>query len=75
MHNSLKFVWKVLATLQQINLALNMVTLILQGESRVDRVTNPYTLIPITLDYDDDNEQSYDFDEFCGTPWRIARAM
>ena len=52
-----------------------MVTLILQGESRVDRVTNPYTLIPITLDYDDDNEQSYDFDEFCGTPWRIARAM
>lgn len=64
-----------MATLQQINLALNMVTLILQGESRVDRVTNPYTLIPITLDYDDDNEQSYDFDEFCGTPWRIARTI
>lgn len=64
-----------MVTLQQINLVLNMVPSILQGVSGVGRVTNPYTLIPIPLDYDHDNEQSYDCDEFCGTPWRIARAM
>ncbi|CAJ1967255.1 unnamed protein product [Sphenostylis stenocarpa] len=52
-----------------------MVPSILHGESRVDKTTNPsYNLIPISQD-DEDHEISYNCDEFCGTPWRIARTI
>lgn len=46
-----------------------MMPSIFQGESRV-----PYTVIPITLG-NDNVELSYDCDEFCGTPWRIASTI
>ncbi|KAK7392681.1 hypothetical protein VNO78_21125 [Psophocarpus tetragonolobus] len=49
---------------------------ILQGESTVDRGSNnPYTLIPVALEIDDDYEQSYDCEEFCGSPWRFLRTI
>jgi len=51
-----------------------MVSSILHGESRVDRRNNTYTLIPISQD-NKENEQSYNCDEFCGTPWRIVRTF
>ncbi|QCE05155.1 hypothetical protein DEO72_LG9g155 [Vigna unguiculata] len=44
---------------------------ILRGESRVDR-TNTYSLIPVSHD-EDENEVSCE--EFCGTPWRVARTF
>ncbi|KAK7355006.1 hypothetical protein VNO80_14251 [Phaseolus coccineus] len=46
----------------------------LHGESRIDRGTNTYTLIPALQD-NEENEESYNCDEFCGTPWRIARTF
>ncbi|RDX73810.1 hypothetical protein CR513_46524, partial [Mucuna pruriens] len=52
-----------------------MVPSTLRGESRdIDRVTPPYTLISVPQD-NGNERQSYECDEFCGTPWRIARTI